>query len=122
MSIKVRRMGHVALRVKDVHKSLEFYEKLGLEPVWSKDTDWGMLKLGQDDLALIKEDPHAHHPPHFGLRVDSTQAVDDLHAELKERGVQILREPKLHRDKSYSFYFADPDGNIVEVLYDPRYL
>lgn len=121
MSIKVRRMGHVALRVKDVQASLEFYKNLGLEPVWSKDTDWGMLRLGQDDLALIKDDPYAHHPPHFGLRVESNAAVDELHDGLKAQGVTILREPKLHRDKSYSFYFADPDGNIVEVLYDPRY-
>ncbi len=122
MPVKVRRMGHVALRVKDVQKSLEFYQQLGLEPVWNKDTDWGMLRLGQDDLALIKEDPHAHHPPHFGLRVDSNEAVDKLYEEMSGRGVNILREPKHHRDQSYSFYFSDPDGNIVEVLYDPRYL
>jgi predicted enzyme related to lactoylglutathione lyase len=31
----------------------------------------------------------------------------------------IAKEPKQHRDGSYSFYFADPDGNLIQALYEP---
>jgi hypothetical protein len=30
-----------------------------------------------------------------------------------------VRRPKRHRDGSYSFYVADPDGNTVQVLFEP---
>jgi catechol-2,3-dioxygenase len=30
-----------------------------------------------------------------------------------------VHRPKRHRDGSYSFYVADPDGNTVQVLYEP---
>ena len=34
-------------------------------------------------------------------------------------GGAIAKPPKQHRDGSYSFYFSDPDGNIVQALYEP---
>jgi len=34
--------------------------------------------------------------------------------------VTIVKPLKLHRDGSYSFYLADPDGNTVQVLYEPN--
>jgi predicted enzyme related to lactoylglutathione lyase len=34
-------------------------------------------------------------------------------------GGKIAKEPKQHRDGSYSFYFSDPDGNVIQALYEP---
>jgi len=35
-------------------------------------------------------------------------------------GGAIAKPPKRHRDGSYSFYFSDPDGNIIQALYEPN--
>jgi catechol 2,3-dioxygenase-like lactoylglutathione lyase family enzyme len=55
--------------------------------------------------------------------LDSPQAVDQMYREVLPKigplGGRITKEPKQHRDGSYSFYFADPDGNLVQALYEP---
>jgi len=38
---------------------------------------------------------------------------------LQRLGGQIVKPPKQHRDGSYSFYFSDPDGIIIQALYEP---
>jgi catechol 2,3-dioxygenase-like lactoylglutathione lyase family enzyme len=120
MNIKFERMGHVAIHVVDLDRSVKFYhDLLGLNLAWRKDEDWTILTCGQDDLALIKNKSGTHHPPHFGLRVSSATDVDSAFEKLKDR-VKITRPPADHRDKSRSFYFEDPDGNQVEIIYDPN--
>jgi hypothetical protein len=34
--------------------------------------------------------------------------------------VEVLQATKEHRDRSVSCYVADPDGNRVQILYEPR--
>lgn len=114
------RMGHVAIQVADIERSVKFYRDiLGLKLGWKMEKDWTILTCGPDDLALIRKGPDVHHPPHFGLRVGSAQAVDRAYAELKDK-VKITKAIQDHRDQSRSFYFEDPDGNQVEVIYDPN--
>lgn len=118
MSNQIKRMGHYAIEVEDVKKAVEFYvNNFGFE-VGIEADDWGIVRKSGDDLAFIKKGASSH-PPHFGLRVDSNEGVDEMYSELKDK-VQILREPKMHRDDSYSFYFADPDKNVVEIIFDPN--
>jgi predicted enzyme related to lactoylglutathione lyase len=38
---------------------------------------------------------------------------------IESLGGRITKEPKQHRDGSYSFYFSDPDGNVIQALYEP---
>ena len=119
-NLKFERMGHVAIQVADIEQSVKFYrDVLGLKPGWKLEEDWTILTCGKDDLALIKKGPDVHHPPHFGLRVGSAEAVDRSYEELKDK-VKITQGVRSHRDKSRSFYFEDPDGNQVEVIFDPN--
>jgi len=37
----------------------------------------------------------------------------------RANGVEIVHELKHHRDGSVSFYIRDPDGNIIQALYEP---
>lgn len=52
--MKLKRLGHVAIAVKDIPKAIAFYQNLGLELAW-QDTDWAYLKAGQDGLALLSQ-------------------------------------------------------------------
>lgn len=123
----------MALRVTDLPRSRRFYEQLlGMQTVWEPDRDNVYCSSGIDNLALhqIPEDELSSYRPlpaqlldHLGVILDSPQAVDQMYRELLPKiqslGGRITKEPKQHRDGSYSFYFADPDGNLIQALYEP---
>ena len=126
--IKFHRMGHIALKVRDLKKSEDFYVKvMGMKPVWRTEGEIAFLECGGDDLALIQI-PKDKLPDysgaekglldHFGFRVKSREGVDKAAEEIKGKGVKIFG-PVDHRDGSRSFYFPDPDGNQIQILYDP---
>ena len=46
--------------------------------------------------------------------------MDVWHEFLLTRGVSIVAPPRTHRDGTRSLYCKDPDGNTVQLLYEPR--
>ncbi len=119
----------MALRVTDLTKSREFYEGLfGLQVVWQPDAETLYLSSGSDNLALhqIPAGALADYPgqrgqflDHLGFLVESEAVVDRLCEQAERVGVVIVHKPRRHRDGSYSCYLADPDGNRVQVLFEP---
>lgn len=49
----------------------------------------------------------------------SEAEVDQIIANLKSKGVKIVKEPHKVFWGGYSSYFADPDGFLWEVAYNP---
>lgn len=134
MSLPLHRgLRHLALRVTDLSTSRRFYEELlGMKAVWEPDADNVYFSSGSDNLALhqIPQDElSAYRPPksqlldHVGVILDNPHAVDRMFAEISPKiarlGGAIVKQPKQHRDGSYSFYFSDPDGNVIQALYEP---
>jgi catechol 2,3-dioxygenase-like lactoylglutathione lyase family enzyme len=128
-----RGLRHLALRVTDLARSRRFYEQvLGMRVVWEPDAENVYFSSGNDNLALHqipKGELAAYQPPkaqlldHMGVILDSPETVDRLYREIapmiESLGGQIAKEPKQHRDGSYSFYMTDPDGNAIQALYEP---
>ncbi len=128
-----RGLRHLALRVIDLGRSRLFYERfLGMKVVWEPDPENVYLSSGADNLALhqIPDSERNRYQAgtgqfldHFGVIVESRQAVDEMFADVQGEGghygAVIAKPPTLHRDGSYSFYFADPDGNVIQALYEP---
>jgi predicted enzyme related to lactoylglutathione lyase len=60
---------------------------------------------------------------HIGVILESPEAVDRMYREVEPRmlelGGQVVTPPQQHRDGSYSFYFSDPDGTVIQALYEP---
>ena len=119
-------MRHIALNVKDVERSKAFYQDiLGMDVVWQPDPQNAYLSSGSDNLAL-HEAPGGQAPSaatssldHLGFIVSTIDRVRELEGEFRARDITIIKPFKLHRDGSASFYCADPDGVVIQMLYEP---
>ena len=120
---------HLALRVSDIEKSRAFYQRVfGMNPVWEPDPLNSYLSSGSDNLALHQtaehpttlNEPHSSSLDHFGFLMETPEAVDEMLQWIDHCEIPVTKAPKRHRDGSYSFYLADPDGNTIQILYEPN--
>ena len=125
MGFKVRRVGHLVLRTKDVQRSRRFFEEvLGLPVV--AENERGMVFFSTDVkdnhhmLALMpaKEGAAMPTPDHVGMQHVSFElgSFAELQAawrRLKEEGVPI--DHTVYHGVTKSVYFYDPDGNRLEL-------
>jgi catechol 2,3-dioxygenase-like lactoylglutathione lyase family enzyme len=128
-----RGLRHVALRVTSLARSRTFYEQLlGMKVVWEPDPDNVYFSSGPDNFALHQiptSELSAYQPlkgqslDHIGMILESPEAVDRMYREVEPRllqlGGRVVTPPKQHRDGSCSFYFSDPDGIVIQALYEP---
>ena len=120
--LRSQGLRHLALRVRDVEASLHFYrDLLGFEIVWRPDPDNVYLSSGCDNLALHRESDIAEAGAldHLGILIATPEEIAPAEAALAAAGVKVLQATKTHRDGSVSCYVADPDGNSVQILFEP---
>lgn len=116
---------HVALYVKNFDECEYFYTQLlKMAIVWRPDQDNLYLSSGTDNLALHRATPDFmagkyQRLDHFGFFLNSPDDVDRWFEHLSNNKVVIKAPPKNHRDHTRSFYCADPDGNIIQMIYYP---
>ena len=123
----LKGMRHVALKVKNVAQSKIFYQEiLGMDVVWEPDAENVYLSSGCDNIAIhavsanFAASAEEKQLDHLGFIVESTERVKELEQEFIAKGVRIVYPFKAHRDGSASFYCADPDGIVIQMLYEPH--
>jgi catechol 2,3-dioxygenase-like lactoylglutathione lyase family enzyme len=127
LPIATRGLAHLALNVRQLEETARFYaDVFGMRVVWQPDPDNVYLSSGRDNLALhrAREPRAAEGSPldHLGFFVESRERVHAVAQALERRGIALSRPPRDHRDGSTSLYLEDPDGNSVQVLYEPNAL
>jgi catechol 2,3-dioxygenase-like lactoylglutathione lyase family enzyme len=121
--MKIFELNHVAIHVRDVERSCEFYRiALQLEamarPAFSFPGAW--FRLGEaQELHIIGErsDPvHSHNRGnHFALRVDDLAPWE---AHLQALNIEY-RPPKPRPDGARQLFLRDPDGHTIELFTSP---
>lgn len=116
-------MRHLALKVADVERAKEFYGRVfGMKVVWEPDLENAYLSSGCDNLALHRGDSggqNAQRLDHLGFIVPTVADVEAAYVWARGAGLDIVHPLKHHRDGSVSFYLRDPDGNVIQALYEP---
>ncbi len=125
MPIKIKRTGHLVLRVKNLERSKRFFtEVLGLPQVG--DNGKGMLFFSTDvrenhHMLAIRQVPDGAAPlnpeqggmEHVAYELGSFAELQEAYRIFKENNVKI--QMMVYHGIAKSIYFEDPDGNVLEV-------
>lgn len=113
----IKNVWSITFYVSDLKRAKKFYEEtLGLEKKYEYSSYVG-LECGGVEIGLIpklkegqKTSPLS---PPVNFLVDD---VEKVYNELKQKGVKVIKE--LHEEPwgGRQATFADPDGNIIEIL------
>ena len=121
--MNVKKVGNVILAVKDLNKSVEFYNKILGMPIKNVRENW--IDLGQSG-AMLSLHPAVESSPHVGTSMDNgimigllvgdvASAVD----ELKSKNIRMHREIQ-ERGAGKNAIILDPDDYMIS-LFEPKF-
>ena len=121
--MNVKKVGNVILAVKDLNKSLEFYNKILGMPIKRQRDNW--IDLGQSG-ALLSLHPASTSSPHLGSSIDNGIligiVVGDVSSainELKSKNVKIHRDIQ-DKSSGKNAIILDPDEYMIS-LFEPNF-
>jgi uncharacterized glyoxalase superfamily protein PhnB len=126
------RMTVVTLGAHDMPTMRAFYRSLGWREASGSD-EHSMFDTGGGIVALfpsqdLADDANVAHsaPAEFpgftlAINLESREAVDAAFETLRNLNVSITKEPAETFWGGYSGYFADPEGNLWEIVWGPTF-
>jgi catechol 2,3-dioxygenase-like lactoylglutathione lyase family enzyme len=132
------RWTHIAIRVKDIEASIDWYRSFTpLELLDKRSDEYGFgAWLGQPDTVdkpfilvlsqfLPATDPYRDVPTkvlspfaHFGIELPEHADIDTVADRGREAGCLAMRPTEMPAPIGYICMLRDPDGNLVEFSYD----
>jgi catechol-2,3-dioxygenase len=120
------QLGHVALRVRDLERAVEFYrDVLGLTLRSRFEDRVAFLGVREDashEIALFALPPDAPGPDaarvglyHMAWEMPSFEDLEVLHQRLLDHKASITG----YSDRQMNVMFLDPDGNELEAIWEP---
>jgi len=132
------RVTVITLGVDDLAKAVAFYrDGLGwpTQGIIGKEFAHGAIAFfdlqpglqlalwARDDIAYdagLAKAPHSSTELILGHNVNSAQDVDAAMARARQAGAKIIKNAGKTFWGGYDGYFADPDGHVWEVLWNPQ--
>jgi uncharacterized protein len=126
-----QRVSLITLGVADVARSRRFYEALDWRASGASQEEVTFFQLGGIALALwgrtaLAEDANVTDDRGFAgvalaHNARTREAVDAILAEARAVGGRILKPAQATPWGGYAGYFADPDGHLWEVAWNPHF-
>ena len=124
---------HVAFMVRDLEMSLAFYRRYaGMDVIHSREPDlptarkvaWLTDHTRPFALVLVQADTVTDTPlghfGHLGIACATREEIDRKTAMAAKEGVLRKAPEDLGDPVGYYVFFADPDGNTLELSYGQR--
>jgi catechol-2,3-dioxygenase len=119
------QLGHVALRVRDLDRAVEFYRDVMGLTLRSKHEKVAFLGARTDashEIALFALPADAPGPEqnrvgmyHMAWEMASYEDLEQFHARLLANNTRITG----YSDRQSNVMFLDPDGNELEAIWEP---
>ncbi len=132
--IKLQRLGHVLISVRDLERSKDFYTRILGFNVLEQDPEHGGLFLSIGGLGNTLDLFQCTNPEaaassdadlagrnglgvrHMAFAVETEDDLRDSYFALQSAGVAILRA--IDHVSQKSIYFHDPDKNLLEIVWE----
>jgi lactoylglutathione lyase len=124
--LTVSSITHVAIRVKDIDRSLSFYiDKLGFNELMRLDRDGRLwliyLRITDDQYLEVFPEGQGDDAPgaeevgynHMCLAVPD---IEQTVRELEAAGIPLIRPKIKALDGNWQTWIADPDGHRIELM------
>jgi catechol 2,3-dioxygenase-like lactoylglutathione lyase family enzyme len=126
------RISFITLGVEDLERATRFYEEVLRLPRIPTSSAIAFFEMGRTWLALYPRDslaadagvaPQGSGFARFTLahNVRSPEEVDRLLAEAAQGGGRLVKPGQPADWGGYAGYFADPDGFLWEVAWNPKF-
>ena len=109
-NIPVLGIEEIAFEVKDLNRSVAFYQDVIGLSLFSRGPERAWFQIGEQWLALFTQDRIAS-GQHFALRIPPQDAERARRALV----AQGFPEETMRLDAGLSVYVRDPDGNKIEL-------
>lgn len=123
------KIDHIALYVKDIERSREFFEKyfaaVSNDLYHNPKTGFSSYFLSFEDGARLEIMHRADVPEnggtlktgyaHIAFSAGSRESVNELTERLRADGFPIISEPRVTGDGYFESCIADHEGNFIEI-------
>jgi len=119
------KLNHIAISVKDVDKSIDFYQKVFLfneieNTASNSKTRWLSIAEGKELHLIPRPDAEikTNKAVHFALTTTDLNAflvhLNSLNIEFSD-WIDTIKKDYVRKDGINQFYFQDPDGYWIEL-------
>lgn len=120
--IKTHGLSHISLAVKDLERSLKFYQDVfGVREYYRDENSIQVKGPGKWDILAFELQPtdagKTKGIDHFGFRLVDPKDIDRAISVVTKAGGVILESGEFSPGFPYA-YVSDPDGYKVEIWYE----
>lgn len=127
--VRIRKIGHVVLQVRDIERSIRFYTEVLNFRVSDRGRNGAAFLTAVGDhhsIGLFPSDGEKAQTPdkgavrlnHFAFEIGSLEELFEIRAYLRERGIPLVYEGRRGLGCQTSIEFLDPDGFHIELYHD----
>jgi catechol 2,3-dioxygenase-like lactoylglutathione lyase family enzyme len=119
---KTYGLTHIAIAVRDLNRTLAFYQKVfDMEVMYQEDNFLQLRTPGTNDVIVFEKRKadfgNTGGIAHFGFILRDPKDVDEMADRIKKAGGMITDKGEFVPGEPYIF-FKDPDGYEVEIAYE----